>query len=996
MGRSLALLLAAVLMAGAILWGFRASPSVPEPRHDALELQTSVSAERQLKPGAAETFTIRLRAGDFLRVVVDQQGLDVVVSLEDPGGRRLLEVDSLKGALAPELVEILAETTGLHRLRVRALRPEASGRYAVRVEALRPASPNDRLRARAAQSFAEGESLKGRKDFGAARKAYLAALRDWQAAGETLGSADAWARLGDVERELSDLKASRASYQEAVALYGEFGGPEEIRLLNELGKVCRLLADPRAAEEAFQQALLLARGRGDQIGAGDALINLGVLYNSEAEPGKALDAFDEALAIWKSLGNRSQEATTLHNLGTAYTVLGRFREALKRLERAQELRQEAGDLKGQGATLTAIAWVHALDKREQKAIELFDEALRLRRAAGDWRGVATTLDRRGSTLAALGRKAEAFKSYGEALKVFRKIKEPGSEAQILVNLGRLFVMSGDALRGEQLLKEALPLLYQASDRNGQSHALLWLAHAARQRGNLALALERVEQSVALVDALRSEAPGAELRSSYAALRYGYRELWIDLLMAAGFDKRALEASEESRVRGFLERRERESAAVGLGERARGVEARIRKSESMLSQLQEGNAPSESIDEVKRQLGVLLLERDRLRSAPPEGDSRQRPQIPTLGDLRGLLGPDTLLLEYAVGEERSFLWLMDSEGLETWELPGRSTLESQVREAHKVFSNRQRRSARRAAEKTATLGSTLLGPLADRLRDQRLLIVPDGILHEVPFAALTVEPGGAPLLANHEVVLAPSASAIAVLRREQARRTPAPGALGLVADPVYGAEDPRLRSPAPPDPSQKIWPRLVQARKEAEFIESLLPPAAPRVALFGFAAERKAILDGALTDYRIVHFATHAEVDPEHPELSNLVLTLVDPEGRPLEGRLYAYEIRDLHLSADMVVLSACSTGVGRELRGEGPLALSRAFLEAGAARVVVSLWDVQDDATAELMRRFYQSHLAEGQSPARALRQAQLSMSQDSRWSDPYYWAGFVLQGEWQ
>lgn len=997
MGRSLALLLAAIVVAGAILWGLQASPSVPEPRNDALERRPGISTEYQLKAGAAETFAFPLRADDFLRVVIDQQGLDVVVSLEDPGGRKLLEVDSPKGPFAHEPVEILAETAGLHRLRVRALQPEASGRYAVRLEALRPASPDDRLRARAARAFAEGESLKGRKDFGAARKAYLAALHDWQAVGETLGSADAWARLGDVERELVDLKASRASYQEAVALYEQLGGPEEIRLLNELGKVCQRLADPRAAEGAFQQALRLARDRGDQIGAGETLNNLGVLYNSEAAPRKALEALDEALAIWKSLGNYAQEATTLHNLGTVYTVLGRFREALERLERALELRQAAGDLKGQGATLTAIAWVHALDQREQKAIELFGEALRLRQAAGDWRGLATTLDRRGSTLAALGRTAEAFESYGEALKVFRKIKEPGNKAQILVNLGRLFVISGDARRGEQLLKEALPLLYQASDRNGQSHALLWLAHAARQRGELALALKRVEQSVALVDVLRDEAPGEELRGSYAALRYGYRELWIDLLMAAGFDQRALEASEESRVRGFVERRERASASMGIGERASGVEARIRKSESMLSQLQEGNAPPERIDAVKRRLGALLLERDRLRSAPPEGDPRRRPQIPTFRELRGLLGPDTLLLEYAVGEERSFLWLMDSEGLETWVLPGRPALESQVRQAHEVLSHRQsRRSARRAAEKTATLGKTLLGQVADRLRDQRLLIVPDGILHEVPFAALTVEPGGAPLLANHEVVLAPSASAIAVLRGEQARRTPAPGSLGLVADPVYGPADPRLRSPAPPDPSQKTLPRLVQARKEAEFIVSLLPPAAQRVALFDFAAERKAILGGALANSRIVHFATHAEVDPEHPELSNLVLTLVDAEGRPLDGRLYAYEIRDLHLSANMVVLSACSTGVGRELRGEGPLALSRAFLEAGAARVVVSLWDVQDDATAELMRRFYQSHLTEGQPPARALRQAQLSMSQDPRWSDPYYWAGFVLQGEWQ
>jgi CHAT domain-containing protein/tetratricopeptide (TPR) repeat protein len=948
-----------------------------------------------------------------LHVVVEQKGLDVVVSLADPDADSLLEVDQRNDPFALETIEAVAETAGWHLLRVRALQTGASGRYAVRIEELHPAGPKEWSRARAARIFATGEALWRRGDLGRAREAYLTALQDWRNARETRGMADAQARLGAVAAGLGELNGARSAYRKAVVLYRRLRDPEEIRLLNELGRAC-YRTDPQAAEAVYSRALQLARGRGDRILEGRALNNLGVLYDSQAAPRKALEAYDQALEVWRSLGDQDEEATTLHNLGYAYTVLGRLPQALELLEQAFRLRRVVHDLRGEGATLTAIAWIHTLEGRFTESLSLYDEAILLRQAAGDWRGEAVTIDRRGTALARMGRYPEAAVSYRRVLEILRHHGEPpGSEAPTLANMGWLFLASGDPRRGERLLEAALPFLRLSSNRHGEAHTLLGLAQAARQRGDLALALDRVEESISLVELLRSEAPGIELRVSYGAQRYGYYELWIDLLMelhrrrpAAGFDVQALEANEQGRGLGLLESLGRKIDAAGTGphQKTHLLEARIQKLESCRFQLLEGGAPPESLEAIDRKLSALLLERDRLRATPPTGGLNAL--RPSLRELRDLLGTDTLLLEYAVGEERSFLWLLGADGLVTRVLPGRAVLAAQTRRAHELLSLHPQRAPRGVVQKAAAaLGQTLLGPVADRLAGNRLLIVPDGPLYAVSFASLPVRPEGSPLLVEHEIVLAPSASALALLRSEQTRRLPAAGDLALIADPVFGVEDPRLRDVTASSPP--VWvtlrgglarslPRLPQTRREAEAILRLLSPAAKKVIALDFAADRGAVLDGLLAGYRIIHFATHAILDPEQPELSSLVLSLVDASGHPRDGFLRAYEIRELHLSADLVVLSACSTGVGPELRGEGPLGLSRAFLDAGASRVVVSLWDVGDKPTAELMSRFYQGHLAAGLSPAQALREAQLSFWRDPHWAAPYYWSGFVLEGDWR
>jgi CHAT domain-containing protein len=311
-----------------------------------------------------------------------------------------------------------------------------------------------------------------------------------------------------------------------------------------------------------------------------------------------------------------------------------------------------------------------------------------------------------------------------------------------------------------------------------------------------------------------------------------------------------------------------------------------------------------------------------------------------------------------------------------------------------------------------LSRMVLGPAAAALTARRLLIVADGALHYVPFAALPDPDGsGQPLLARHEIVTAPSAAVVALLRRETAGRPPASKTMAVIADPVFDRQDQRLGGRAPvtaPPPGDATLasalrsaglagglPRLPFTRREAGAILSLVPPRQSKAAL-DFDASRATVTDGSLAGYRFVHFATHGFLNGAQPELSGIVLSLVDPSGADTRGFLTPTDVFNLRLDADMVVLSGCRTALGQELRGEGLVGLSRGFMYAGARRVVASLWQVDDAATAELMKRFYRGILKERLAPGAALRAAQLDLMRRPRFRHPFYWAAFQLQGEWR
>jgi CHAT domain-containing protein len=403
---------------------------------------------------------------------------------------------------------------------------------------------------------------------------------------------------------------------------------------------------------------------------------------------------------------------------------------------------------------------------------------------------------------------------------------------------------------------------------------------------------------------------------------------------------------------------------------------------------------------------------------------------TLKDIQTkVLDKETLLLEYSLGEERSFLWAITQDSITTFELPNRQEVETAARRLYELVTERNRvvkdetltqrrlrlaRSDDEYQRAASVLSNMLLQPAAAQLKDKRLLFVSDGVLQYVPFAALPAPAETTayrPLILDHEIINLPSASVMAVLREETAGRSRAPKTLAVLADPVFQTDDPRIGKAgsvgsenngvaAEANRSAKesgldSFVRLRFTRQEANEITRLVP-ADKRLEALDFAASRISATSAALDQYQIVHFATHGLINNRHPELSGIVLSLVDEKGQSQNGFLRLYEIYNLKLNADLVVLSACQTAVGQDIRGEGLLGLTRGFMYAGAPRVVATLWQVDDRATSELMKRFYQKMLGEGLRPAAALKAAQVSMQADKRWSSPHFWAAFTVQGEWK
>ena len=472
----------------------------------------------------------------------------------------------------------------------------------------------------------------------------------------------------------------------------------------------------------------------------------------------------------------------------------------------------------------------------------------------------------------------------------------------------------------------------------------------------------------------------------------------------GFDRAAFEASEEARARSLLDTLRESGAEIrsradpALGGRQRDLDRRLAlkqdRLQALLGRAKGGQAEAKALEIESETIRAELdtVDAEIRRTNPRYADLTQPAPVGT-AEIQALLGPPdpgTLLLEYSLGRERGYLWAVDAAGLRAYVLPGRAEIERAARAFLQAVSTPGDDAGRARIGKA--LSRMLLGPVANQLGERRLAIVADGALSYIPFDVLP-EPGRQdhPLLARHEVVELPSASVLAAERRELAL---------VLADPVFQADDPRVaqgerKAAAPAAGGPLRLDRLRFSRQEALGIAALAPKGAVTTA-FDFAADRGLVLSGRLRDFRYVHFATHGIFDAARPELSGLALSGVGRDGKPREGFLRLRDVYGLDLSADLVVLSGCQTALGKEIRGEGLLGITRGFLYAGAPRVVASLWWIDDRATAELMKLFYHGLWVDGLRPAAALRQARLALARQYRFRDPSYWGAFVLQGDWR
>jgi len=962
-------------------------------------------------------FRFTAEAGRFLDLGVDQRGVDVVVSLRDPAGRLVYEVDGPLGNKGEERVLVVTPAAGEYLLLVAPLTAGARGSFAVVVHAARPARQADRLLAATAVVFARAERQRQSGHLEAAVSGYREALRSGTALGDPRRLAETEWRLGQALVGTGELHEGAAALESAVSRFrGLNDGVGEARVQNELGGAWRKLGETRRALAAHQRALQLYHAAGNLPGTATSLNNAGLVLQSLGDLEGAIQHYEASLALWRRLGLRSAQAAPLENLGNLYTLVGHDQEALDLLTQAAALLADDKDPGKRASILIALGWEESLTGQPEKALGRYQEALALTARSGDRMVEAGIWDRRGSALRALHRAPEARASYLQALDRSRRAGSGLNEGHTLANLGWLDLETGDAAGARESLRRAVVLLARSGDPNSEVYARVGLSRAERASGAFGPAREQAEAAVHLVEQIRAALRGPVSRGQFLATRFDAYEELVSLLIdldrrepGKGYAREALEVAERARARNLLDEiagDQNEGDAEGDARRP-SLLAEIHATEERRQALAERDPQDLRLRDLDAEVRERWLALDRL-TALPSAKAGVSPL--TVRDIQALADPRTLLIVYQLAEPASFAWTVDRTSVVVHLLPGRGQIEKLARRVIAGLSTSPEAAAQGSvATALRELSQAVLAPLAPRLAGRpSLAILADGALHLVPFAALP-EPQAspaedeAPLLVQHEIAMIPSAT---VLRRQRSRlagRAPAPGLVAVLGDPVFSWEDERLSgiasSPGAGGSRQVPFPgplpRLPYTAEEARAIAALVPKGKVLLAL-GPAASRELVLSGALRRYRILHFATHGFLDPVLPERSGIVLSQIDAQGNRRPGFLSAPNVALLDLPAELAVLSGCETGLGREVRGEGLVGLTQAFFRAGTRRVVVSFWKIRDRGTALLMARFYRSLLVDRLPPAAALRAAQLSLRSEEPWRSLYFWAGFSLQGDWQ
>ncbi len=1042
-----------------------------------------------LGPGESHSYRIRLEANQYIRVQGYFYGVDAAMTLYSPGGEKLEEV------LLPTSTEVqkslmwTSKVAGVYRFEVRTLAvAESKGRYHVAPERWLDVNRENEDLIAADRASYEGFRLQSIGTEEALREAiekFQAAVPRWHDLNERrldykYKEYESLMFIGETHFKLSEYQESLAPYQQALVIKQKAGwATADVWAYNNIARSYQMLGESEQALKYFQMSVAEVEGPREDKSDKEyavAYTALGAFYLGSGEKEKALEYLHRAIPYWRSPKGNSAgtpdvdgEARVLLRLGKLYASLGQTNKAIEYLQHAAATWR---------ATSDPVWLVRALNSLGQTQFDLgdlnaalatFNEALQVSRKSGSKENQAYALANLGQVNLSLGAQGEALDYLQQALALMEAIGNRGGQAYVLSKLGLLTRAQGKPREALGYFARGLELREAVRDREGTAQALYQLALNQRDLGDLEAARGHIERALSLIEFVRASFSGPEMRSAYLSSTRSYYEFYVDLLMrlherspASGYDSKAFEASEHARARTLLETLVaagidiREGAPSELLQRERSIEQRLKAKSEYETRLLSSSPQTPPAEAAAREVDALAEEyrdiRAQIRAASPRYAALTQPEPLAVKEIQSqVLDADTVLLEYALGEERSFLWLVTRDSISAFRLPNRTVIEKAARGFYlglsaPTASERAKgpAAARQSAEinETAeTLSEMLLGPVRDRLGNKRLLIVAEGTLQYIPFAALTAPKNGPtsfaafvndklaryqPLTAQHEIISLPSASSLVLLRKEIRSRPSPPKMLAALADPVFDPSDPRVLQSARDAGASRdnktasiggsrtlaainfdvslrdsgtatngIIPRLPSTRREALAIASLIPAQQRQLAL-DFDASRATALSGVLSNYRILHFATHGLIDSQRPELSGLVLSLVDKDGRPQDGFLQVHEIYNLKLPADLVVLSACRTALGNDVKGEGLLGVTRGFMYAGAARIVSSLWEVDSRATAELMTRFYREMLTNKRSPAAALRAAQVSMAKDPRWHAPYYWAGFIIQGEYR
>lgn len=1036
----LVLLLAAALACGAL--ALHPADAQDAPR----QLRILADGRHAIKGGESHSYLINLAAGQFLHALIEQQGIDVAVSLFKPDGSQLSYSDSPNDRFGPEPAVMVAETSGEYRVEVRVPNARASaGHYQIKIVAVREATAADRQHVAGQRAFDEAQKLRPQPAATSKRAAivkYQEAIPFFQTAGDSYRQTLAIQATGIAQLQLNEPRNALRNFEEAVALAQKIGEQRlEAQIETYLGGVFDVLGEIAKSHSHFERARVLAGRLGDKLTQGSAINTIGKLLHDTGDYQRGLDYYLLALPFLDEYPSR--RAIVLNNIGVAYSSLGEPERALDYLRQAEEIMKTGTDRSAEALTLNNIGYAYNRLAKFKEAQDYFGQARAMVQKAGNRSLEAQTLDHLGATYSDMGQPEKALDLHQQSLEIQRTAKNIRREAFSHLNLGHVYRLLSQPEKALDHFNQALATFRNIGDLNSAAVVLEGRARAQQKLGNLAEARKDVEESLSLIETVRAQSGSQSLRASYLASREKAYELYVDLLMqlhaknpSARHDAEALQASERGRARSLLEMLNEAPAdieqgvGVDLVKREREIRQAINAKAQRQIQLTSQNGNRQEIETFAKEIRALEDEYQQvqfaIRKASPAYAELTQPQPLGLKEIQQLLEPNTVLLEYSLGDERSYLWAVTQDSLKAFALPKGEEIRKVAQQVYESLTarsvvkaletaeQRQRRIAQADAQfqqSSAELARMILAPASAEFGTRRLVVIADGALQYVPFAALPVPGSTRPLILDHELVSLPSASALAIQRQTLANRKPAPKGVAVIADPVFSSRDSRFssrRSPAATAEDTRLIEhvgngsggplnvrRLPFTRQEADRILAVAP-AASNLRAVDFRASRSIATSGELSNYRYVHFATHGYLDTSRAGLSAIVLSLVDAQGKPQDGFLRTHDIYNLKLPAELVVLSACETGLGKDVKGEGLEGLTRGFMYAGARRVVVSLWNVNDKATAGLMQHLYVGMLKNKKTPAAALRAAQIEMLGVKQWQSPYYWAPFVMQGEWR
>ncbi len=980
-------------------------------------LSSGFVTKQNIGPNLVHRYVLPGAGNLYVHVLIYQISADVAVRIKRTDGTVVSEVDATN--LGWESVPVILPGGGFLDVELRDQKTHG-GQYELVVNEMRAAARGDEEHAEAAIAATEARRSAAPGTNGAIETAiqkYEQVLHLWHQSGDSRGELMTLLSLATLSYTKSEYQQGTEYSKQALELARSFKDrADEGLALNNLAMCEVAVADLTPAREHLTGAAKAFEETGSKFAVAAAKINLGLLDDKTEHWSDSLLEYGEARTLAHDIGDQRLEAYAIDHIAQCYIELGDDESASSFLQQAMNAFNRAGDRQAAARAQSSLGRIKSNSAQTKDAVRLLRESLDQLHTLPDRRAEADALNYLGQALENTS-PADARLQYEKALAMFRSVGDRRGESSALYNMGRLSAANGDVESAVEFLNRSLAIRREIGVFDMEAESLYSLAVAERSRGNLLTAQAAIEEALKNVDSSRLQAPGEWLRSNYLATRSEMYEFAIDLSMELhrlGMDDRGAERAFQIHERG-LARSLIDRLGISQQEIVQGVDsALLRKSRQLqdlvgfrsteLLQIFEKIHNPAEVQLARAKLDSALAEYRlvdaQIRASSAEYRNLVEPFVPDVEQIqRSFVGKQDLVLEFSLGEPRSYLWAITDSGFRSYPLPGRPRIEMwATRFLDGLSGSASGLEPKSALEASRALGRLLRQPLTDYAGRKRLLIVGEGKLLELPFAAIEIPSAKNGkfqyLIDDWEPSMLPSVSAAIQLRRRAANRPGPTREVAIFADPVFDALDERVqRSGAGPpnSPASSRYARLAFTRQEAEAILSLKPSPSDLKAL-DFAAN-VTTAKKELGAFRFVDFSTHATVDQQHPESAGLVLSMVDRNGRAQDGVLRIPAILQIPLHAELAVLSACETARGDEIKTEGIFGLTQAFIYAGAQQVVSSVWPVDDFTTRELMIRFYRSLLLRRLKAPAAMRAAEMSMKRTRAFASPSAWAGFMVYG---